>query len=50
MLFRSVFEQAGDSVVIEVEEGSSEDARIVLIAGLPLDQKVSSLPASPLLT
>ena len=45
-----VFEQAGDSVVIEVEEGSSEDARIVLIAGLPLDQKVSSPSAFPFLT
>ncbi|KAF2088357.1 putative pirin [Saccharata proteae CBS 121410] len=35
-----VFEQEGDSVVVEVDEGAEEEARFILVAGLPLDQKV----------
>lgn len=35
-----VFEQAGDSVEIAVPEDAKEDARIILVAGQPLDQKV----------
>jgi redox-sensitive bicupin YhaK (pirin superfamily) len=35
-----VFEQKGDAVVIEVEEGAAEEARMILVAGLPLDQKI----------
>ncbi|KAI9837699.1 MAG: hypothetical protein M1837_002714 [Sclerophora amabilis] len=35
-----VFEQKGDSVVATVPENASEDGQFVLIAGLPLDQKV----------
>jgi len=35
-----VFEQEGDTVVAKVEDGASEDSRFVLIAGLPLDQKI----------
>lgn len=34
-----VFEQEGDAAVIEVEE-SAADARVILVAGMPLDQKV----------
>lgn len=35
-----IFEQTGDTVVAEVEEGASEDSRFIIIAGLPLDQKI----------
>jgi len=35
-----VFDQAGDSVTISVEEGASEDARLMLVAGQPLDQPI----------
>jgi len=35
-----VFEQKGDVVNAEVEEGSKENGHFVLVAGLPLDQKV----------
>ena len=35
-----VFRQEGDSVVAEVAEDAKEDGRFVLIAGMPLDQKV----------
>lgn len=35
-----VFEQTGDSVTMSVEEGASESARIILVAGQPLDQAV----------
>ncbi|MCJ1226234.1 hypothetical protein MMC12_002884 [Toensbergia leucococca] len=35
-----VFEQKGDSVSAEVEKTSGEDGRFILVAGLPLDQKV----------
>lgn len=35
-----VFEQKGDSVTMSVEEGASESARIILVAGQPLDQAV----------
>lgn len=35
-----VFGQKGDGVNISVEEGASEEARIVLVAGQPLDQPV----------
>lgn len=35
-----VFEQKGDSVTASVEEGSSEGARFVLLAGQPLDQEI----------
>src|SRR5262249_32617070 len=33
-----VFEQAGDVVTAHVEEGASEGARFILVAGQPLDQ------------
>jgi redox-sensitive bicupin YhaK (pirin superfamily) len=36
----TVFEQKGDSVVAEVAEDATEDARFILVAGLPLDQKI----------
>jgi redox-sensitive bicupin YhaK (pirin superfamily) len=36
----TVFEQKGDSVVAEVAENATEDARFILVAGLPLDQKI----------
>jgi redox-sensitive bicupin YhaK (pirin superfamily) len=36
----TVFEQAGDSVVAEVDEDATEEARFILVAGLPLDQPV----------
>lgn len=35
-----VFEQKGDTVVAEVDEGAEEPAQFVIIAGLPLDQKI----------
>lgn len=35
-----VFEQTGDSVIISVEEGADQDARIILVAGQPLDQPI----------
>lgn len=35
-----VFEQAGDSVTMSVEEGADQDARIILVAGQPLDQPI----------
>lgn len=35
-----VFGQKGDGVNISVEEGASEDARIILVAGQPLDQPI----------
>jgi hypothetical protein len=35
-----VFEQKGDSVVAEVKEDATEDARFILVAGLPLDQPI----------
>ena len=36
----AVFEQKGDSVVATVSQDAKEDARFVLVAGLPLDQKI----------
>jgi len=35
-----VFESQGEVVRIEVDEGAEKSARLVLIAGMPLDQKV----------
>jgi hypothetical protein len=35
-----VFEQKGDSVSAQVEEGAKENGHFILVAGLPLDQKV----------
>ncbi|KAI9654140.1 MAG: hypothetical protein M1831_005494 [Alyxoria varia] len=35
-----VFEQAGDAVVAEVDVDAESDARFILVAGMPLDQKV----------
>jgi len=35
-----VFEQKGDEVNAEVEEGAKENGHFILVAGLPLDQKV----------
>ena len=35
-----VFEQAGDAVTASVEEGSTEEARFILVAGQPLDQEI----------
>ncbi|KAJ9615341.1 RNA pol II transcription cofactor [Cladophialophora chaetospira] len=35
-----VFEQAGDVVTASVEEGASEGARFILVAGQPLDQNI----------
>ncbi|KIX01860.1 uncharacterized protein Z518_09587 [Rhinocladiella mackenziei CBS 650.93] len=35
-----VFEQAGDVVTASVEDGASEPARFILVAGMPLDQNV----------
>ena len=35
-----VFEQAGDGVTASVDEGSTEDAHFMLIAGQPLDQEI----------
>ncbi|KAA6409926.1 MAG: pirin [Lasallia pustulata] len=35
-----VFEQKGDSVSAEVSQGAKGDGRFILVAGLPLDQKV----------
>lgn len=35
-----VFEQAGDGVTASVEEGSTEDAHFLLVAGQPLDQEI----------
>jgi redox-sensitive bicupin YhaK (pirin superfamily) len=36
----TVFEQKGDKIVASVEEGAPSGARIILVAGLPLDQKI----------
>jgi redox-sensitive bicupin YhaK (pirin superfamily) len=36
----TVFEQKGDSVFAEVTADAKEDARFILVAGLPLDQKI----------
>lgn len=35
-----VFEQKGDMVIAQVAEDAEEEARFILVAGLPLDQKV----------
>merc|ERR1712093_846326 len=35
-----VFEQKGDQIYAEVEDGAKENGRFFLVAGLPLDQKV----------
>jgi len=35
-----VFDQAGDAVTLSVEEGSTEDAHVFLVAGQPLDQQI----------
>jgi redox-sensitive bicupin YhaK (pirin superfamily) len=35
----TVFEQEGDKVIASVEEGAPSGARIILVAGLPLDQQ-----------
>jgi quercetin 2,3-dioxygenase len=35
-----VFEQKGDSVSAEVAEDAKESGRFILVAGLPLNQKV----------
>jgi quercetin 2,3-dioxygenase len=35
-----VFEQKGDVVTASVEEGATEGARFILVAGLPLDQPI----------
>ncbi|KAL6720656.1 RNA pol II transcription cofactor [Lecanora helva] len=35
-----VFKQEGDSVIAEVDKGAKEDGQFILVAGLPLDQKV----------
>ncbi|KAK5201126.1 RNA pol II transcription cofactor [Cryomyces antarcticus] len=35
-----VFEQEGDTIIAEVSEDATEDSRFILVAGLPLDQKV----------
>lgn len=36
----TVFEQKGDSVVASVKDDAKEDSRFILVAGLPLDQKI----------
>jgi redox-sensitive bicupin YhaK (pirin superfamily) len=36
----TIFEQKGDKIVASVEEGASENARFVLAAGLPHDQRI----------
>lgn len=36
----TVFEQKGDCVVAEVDKDATEDANFILVAGLPLDQKI----------
>jgi redox-sensitive bicupin YhaK (pirin superfamily) len=36
----TVFEQKGDCVVAEVPETATEDSRFILVAGIPLDQKI----------
>lgn len=35
-----VFEQKGDTVVVEVDKDAKEELRFILVAGLPLDQEV----------
>jgi len=35
-----VFQQSGDAIVAEVEEGADTESRFILIAGMPLDQKI----------
>ncbi|KAL8784503.1 MAG: hypothetical protein Q9195_009013, partial [Heterodermia aff. obscurata] len=35
-----VFEQKGDAVTVEVDPSAEEESRFILVAGLPLDQKV----------
>jgi redox-sensitive bicupin YhaK (pirin superfamily) len=39
----TVFAQSGDHVVAEVKEDAKEDARFILVAGLPLDQPIYQL-------
>jgi redox-sensitive bicupin YhaK (pirin superfamily) len=36
----TVFEQAGDTIVAEVDADATEDARFIIAAGMPLDQPV----------
>jgi quercetin 2,3-dioxygenase len=36
----TVFEQKGDCVVAEVKKDAKQDSRFILVAGMPLDQKV----------
>jgi redox-sensitive bicupin YhaK (pirin superfamily) len=36
----TVFEQKGDKIIASVEEGAAENARFILVAGLPHDQKI----------
>lgn len=36
----TIFEQKGDKIVASIEEGAPENARFVLVAGLPHDQKI----------
>jgi redox-sensitive bicupin YhaK (pirin superfamily) len=36
----TVFEQKGDCVVAEVDKDAKEDAHFVIVAGMPLDQKI----------
>jgi redox-sensitive bicupin YhaK (pirin superfamily) len=36
----TVFEQSGDRVIAEVPEEAEEEARLILIAGLPLTQPI----------
>ncbi|EGS23771.1 uncharacterized protein CTHT_0004730 [Thermochaetoides thermophila DSM 1495] len=35
-----VFEKEGDAVYVSVEEGAEKNARLVIVAGTPLDQKI----------
>ena len=39
----TVFEQSGDHVVAEVRSDAKEEARFILVAGLPLDQPIVQL-------
>ncbi|KAI5369480.1 Putative pirin domain, rmlC-like cupin domain superfamily, rmlC-like jelly roll [Septoria linicola] len=36
----TVFEQGGDQIVASVREGDEEEARLILVAGMPLDQPI----------
>lgn len=38
--YNTVFEQKGDCVVASVKADAKQDSRFILVAGLPLDQKV----------